>query len=148
MAFDNDVTPFNSSPSTDPRGAQASANPTFSPSDALINSVAYIPIATGALSLAGSSLILVCLYRTKRNARNETSHRGSSVNRVKKQTSQVYHRILVAMSIYDVGLTHLLPPGILGSVGLRFMRIRRVAECLLRLNHSIQCHRIIHVPAH
>jgi hypothetical protein len=76
------------------------------PSKLRINVLMYLPIATGSLSLIGSSLVLLSIYRSRmyptRHFRNSV-YRSSS--RSKGQTSPVYHRILGVMSVYDIVYT-------------------------------------------
>jgi hypothetical protein len=67
------------------------------------NALIYLPIATGSLSLIGSSLIILSIYRSNRgrssfNPRSSASRRSS----LKGQTSHVYNRLMTAMSIYDI----------------------------------------------
>jgi hypothetical protein len=67
------------------------------PSKLRINALMYLPVATGCLSLIGSSLILLSIYRSRIN-QQPSSHS-------KRQTSPVYHRILGVMSVYDIVYT-------------------------------------------
>jgi hypothetical protein len=65
-------------------------------------------MATGSLSIVGSSLILLSIYRNRSGPRPQPSNRRrSSVYRPhsKGQTSHVYLRILAGMSIYDLVYT-------------------------------------------
>jgi hypothetical protein len=73
-----------------------------------LNVLRILPMATGSLSIVGSSLILLSIYRNRTGPRPQPSNRHrSSVCRPhsKGQTSQVYLRILAGMSIYDLVYT-------------------------------------------
>jgi hypothetical protein len=68
-----------------------------------VNVLMYIPMGAGCLSLVGSSLILLSIYRSRNNSRRRTGSSNSVFrSRTKGQTSQVYHRIVGVMSIYDI----------------------------------------------
>jgi hypothetical protein len=81
------------------------------PSKCKLNALLYLPIVSGSLSLIGSSLILVTIFRNRkvdnRPGRRRPIHRGSTVARghSKEQTSHAYHRIMIAMSLYDIVYT-------------------------------------------
>jgi hypothetical protein len=66
-----------------------------------IDVLMYLPVATGSLSLIGSSLILLSLYR----GRSSPRQRSNSSFRSKAQTSIVYHRLVGVMSVYDIMYT-------------------------------------------
>jgi hypothetical protein len=81
-------------------------------SEAKDNTIRYLPVCTGAFSLVGSSLILLSIYRRGRadkqqGAWSSASIRRSTYSRQRRrgQTSHVYHRIMIAMSIYDIMFT-------------------------------------------
>jgi hypothetical protein len=77
----------NSTELSDPRQASSSATRS--------NALAYLPVATGAFSLVGSALILISVCRSSQSTRgNRRQSRG--------KTSHVYHRIMAAMSVYDI----------------------------------------------
>jgi hypothetical protein len=63
----------------------------------------YLPIATGSLSLIGSSLILLSIYRGRSSPRQRSN--SSFRSRSKTQTSNVYHRLVGVMSVYDIVYT-------------------------------------------
>jgi hypothetical protein len=66
----------------------------------------YLALATGLLSLIGSSLILLSIYRTRSNPQRSAGARNSVYRQhTKRQTSHMYHRILGMMSIYDIVYT-------------------------------------------
>jgi hypothetical protein len=106
---------------SDSTGAQAPANvPTlpFSnislPSERQLNVILYLPAVAGTLSLVGSSLILVTIFRNRKDndrRRNDirlaVNHHRNPVSRArsKGQTSEAYHRIMIAMSVYDIVYT-------------------------------------------
>jgi uncharacterized membrane protein len=69
-----------------------------------ITMLVYLALATGLLSLVGSSLILLAIYQTRSTA-HPNNGRRNSIYRLKAHTSRVYRRILVLMSVYDIVYT-------------------------------------------
>jgi hypothetical protein len=76
------------------------------PSELRLNVLMYLPMATGTLSLIGSSLVLLSIYRSTVHAPLGSRCRNS-IHRstTRGQTSPVYHRILGVMSAYDIVYT-------------------------------------------
>jgi hypothetical protein len=76
-----------------------------------VNAIVYLPVVTGALSLVGSSLIILSIFRARAAAvrRNSSSAdlRRSSLFRHRRrgQASHVYQRIMIAMSVHDIVYT-------------------------------------------
>jgi hypothetical protein len=98
------------SPSDDVMNATVSCTPYFNfPSETQTNVQSYLPVVTGSLSLLGSTLTLLSIYRTRfdvaRSNQLSSNQRRSSIYRSKAKTSPVYHRILCAMSVYDIVYT-------------------------------------------
>jgi hypothetical protein len=82
------------------------------PPELRFNVLVYLPVAMGTFSLVGSSLILLSIFRRgkankQQRARSSTTVRRSAHIRQhhRGQTSAVYHRIMIAMSIYDIMYT-------------------------------------------
>jgi len=65
--------------------------------EALIRFIAYVPCATGPLSIVGSSLTLTSIARTKQTA-------ASSPARARRGRNQLstYNRLMVGISIFDL----------------------------------------------
>jgi hypothetical protein len=75
-----------------------------------INTLSYLPIASGTLSVLGSLMILLSLYRSKvqLNQRASRQLRGRGRrggNSRSAAQSPVYCRLLAAMSVYDIIMT-------------------------------------------